>query len=119
MNHKIFVLDIPKVLDPRPEIDDRLLTLEQVETIMEHNDQAILPTRGDCLEAVQVVDGGWVAVDFTRLPAPPRSKNKGGDGSTESVCAMRSTLVGASLPSCARSIWACGARGRWLGPGMT
>lgn len=98
MNHKFFVLDIPKVLDPRPEIDDRLLTLEQVETIMEHNDQAILPTSGDCLEAVQVVDGGWVAVDFTRFPAPPRSKNKGGDGSTD-VCMCYAVYPGRRVPA--------------------
>jgi len=59
---KFFITGIPQVLEPRPEMTSKLLTLEQVETIMEHNDRAILPISGDCMERAGIVDGGWVAV---------------------------------------------------------
>ena len=60
-----------------------LLTLEEVESIMSETSQAIIPISGDCLEGAGVVDDGWVAVDFTRFPAPPRYKSKGGNGSID------------------------------------
>ena len=60
-----------------------LLTLEEVESIMSETSQTIIPISGDCLEGAGVVDGGWVAVDFTKFPAPPRYKSKGGDGSID------------------------------------
>lgn len=89
---------IPKVLEPRPDIVKKIMTLEQIETIMEHNDTAILPVAGDCLEGVGVIDGGWVAVDFTRFPAPPRYKNKGGDGSVD-ICLCYAVFPGQILPA--------------------
>ena len=71
-----------------------LLTLEEVESIMSETSQAIIPISGDCLEVAGVVDGGWVAVDFTRFPAPPRYKSKGGDGSIDlCLCAAPFLLV--------------------------
>lgn len=90
--------DIPQILEPRPEIVAKLLTLEQVETIMEHNERAILPVSGDCLEAAKIMDGGWVAVDFTRFPAPPRYKSRGGDGS-EDICMCYAVYPGQRRPA--------------------
>lgn len=89
---------IPKILEPRPDISKKPVTIEQVEIIMEHNDTAILPVAGDCLEGVGVIDGGWVAVDFTRFPAPPRHKSRGGDGS-EDICLCYAVFPGQILPA--------------------
>ena len=50
-----------------------LISLADIEAIMEEKDHAIIPVKGDCLEGAGVMDGGWVAVDFTRRPSPPRS----------------------------------------------
>lgn len=80
------VTSIPQILRRRPQIRSRIMTVEQIETIMEHNEQAIIPVFGDCLEGVRVMNGGWVAVDFTHFPAPPRYRSKGGDGSSD-LCA--------------------------------
>jgi len=98
MNQAFFCHGIPQVLEPRPEIGRKLLTLEQVETIMEHNERAILPISGDCMERAGVVNGGWVAVDFTHFPAPPRSKSKGGDGS-EDLCMCYAIYPGRRKPA--------------------
>lgn len=77
---------IPEALEVRPVVGQSLMTRETLETIMEGNPQAIIPVSGDCLEGAQVMDGGWVCVDFTRRPAPPRYKSKGGDGSFDLCC---------------------------------
>ena len=95
---KFFTTGIPQVLEPRPEVGHKLLTLEQVETIMEHNERAILPISGDCMERAGVVDGGWVAVDFTHFPAPPRYRSKGGDDS-EDICMCYAVYPGQRFPS--------------------
>lgn len=89
---------IPQVLEPRPEAAQRFMTLEQVETIMEHNDRAILPVAGDCMERTGIVDGGWVAVDFTRRPAPPRHKSNGGDGNKD-ICMCYVAYPGQRRPA--------------------
>lgn len=88
----------PVLLEPCPEISGKLLTIEQVEEIMEHNQRAIIRVSGDCLEAVRVVDGGWVAVDFTRFPAPPRHRSKGGDGSKD-ICLCYAVFPGQIAPA--------------------
>lgn len=80
------VRGIPEVLEFPPRISHTLMTRDQLNTIMEHNTKAIIPVSGDCLEGVQVMDGGWVCVDFTRRPAAPRYKSRGGDGSTDLCC---------------------------------
>ena len=54
-----------------------------IEAVAARYGRVIVPVDGDCLEGVSVMDGGWVAVDFTRRPAPPRFKAKGGDGSSD------------------------------------
>lgn len=92
------VTGIPPVLERRPEISGRPLTIEQVETVMEHNTRAIFPVSGDCLEGAQVMNGGWAAVDFTRFPAPPRYKSKGGDGGVD-LCLCYAIYPGQSRPA--------------------
>lgn len=82
----IAVTGIPQILKRRPEIRNRIMTVEQIETIMEHNEQIIIPVFGNCLEEARVMDGGWVAIDFTRFPAPPRYRSRGGNG-TSDLCA--------------------------------
>ena len=89
---KFFTTGIPQMLEPRPEMGRKLLTLEQVETIMEHNERTILPVSGDCLEGAQVMDGGWVAVDFTRFPAPPKNGK-------EDLCMCYAVYPGQRAPS--------------------
>ena len=74
------------------------LTLKDVEAIMAETTQAVFPVLGDCLEGVGVVDGGWVAIDFTRRPAPPRYKSRGGDGSVD-LCLCYATFPGAPGPA--------------------
>lgn len=85
-------------LGPLPEVTKKLITLEQVEIIMEHNARAIIPVTGDCMERAGIVNGGWVAVDFTRFPAPPRYKSKGGDGG-EDVCMCYAVYPGQRYPT--------------------
>ena len=87
---------IPGRIRPKP-IRPGLTNLEDIETIIAEVPCAILPVSGDCLEAVDVVDGGWVAVDLTRRPAPPRYKSKGGDGSSD-LCLCYATFPGAPGP---------------------
>ena len=86
------VTGIPQDLGPRPKVGHKLLTLEQVETIMEHNERAILPISGDCMERAGVVDGGWVAVDFTHFPAPPKNGH-------EDVCMCYAVYPGRHTPA--------------------
>lgn len=89
---------LPEQLGPLPQTAGRLITREQVEVIMEHNPQAILPISGDCLEGAQVMDGGWACIDFTRRPAPPRHKSKGGDGSFD-LCLCYAVFPGQRRPA--------------------
>lgn len=98
MNQIFEVRGIPDVLEHRPEVSHKLMTLEQVETIMEHHPQAVFPTVGDCMERAGIMDGGWIAVDFTRFPAPPRYKSKGGDGS-EDACLCYAVYPGQHIPA--------------------
>lgn len=72
-------------------------TLEEVEAIAAEITRALFPVVGDCLEGAGVVDGGIVAVDFTRFPAPPRYLSKGGDGSTD-LCACWAVFPGHKKP---------------------
>lgn len=65
----------------------RYLTLEDIESmIADRNNAAVIPICGDCLEGAGVPDGGWVAVDFTRYPAPPRPKAQGGTRGDLCLC---------------------------------
>ena len=90
---------VPDSITPRP-IKPGVATVETIEAIMADGPCAILPVAGDCLEGVDVVDGGWVAVDFTRRPAPPRYRSKGGDGSSD-LCLCYATFPGAPGPTLA------------------
>lgn len=57
----------------------RLIRPEEVDAI--DSDQVFTPVRGNCMERAGIEDGGYILVDFTRYPKPPRYKSKGGDGS--------------------------------------
>lgn len=74
-----------------------LMTLSQILSIIESTQQAIVPVSGDCMEDVGIMDGGKVLLDFTRRPAPPRYKSKGGDG-TADFCACYAIPPGGNVP---------------------
>lgn len=84
------VLTAPKTRHSGPP------TLERIKAIMRKTDFAVFPVRGDCLEGAGVLDGGWVAVDFTSFPAPPRY---GDGGSSEDICLCYATFPGTSAPA--------------------
>lgn len=101
---------IPDHVEPKP-IRPGVTTLEDIEAVIAESQCAILPVSGDCLEGVDVVDGGWVLVDFTRFPAPPRYKSKGGGGSSD-LCLCYATFPGASDPAVMCKEY-CGVWGPW------
>lgn len=101
---------IPDRIKPKP-IQPSLTTLEDIEAIIAESPCAILPVSGDCLEGVDVVDGGWVLVDFTRFPAPPRHKSKGDYGSSD-LCLCYATRPGTSGPAVMYKEY-CGVWGPW------
>ena len=103
---------IPDSITPRP-IKPGRATVETIEAIMADRPCALLPVAGDCLEGVDVVDGGWVAVDFTRRPAPPRYRSKGGDGSSD-LCLCYATFPGALGPIKGVLIGAWGQVYEWI-----
>lgn len=88
----------PKVLEPLQKTRNQIMTLEEIETIMRDTDLAIFPIVGDCMERAGIMPGGRVAVDFTRFPAPPRYKSKGGDGS-EDACMCYAVYSGQRQPA--------------------
>lgn len=92
------VTGIPEQLGPRPDGNRRTLTLGEIETIMWRDRQFVIPVVGDCMEQAGIVDGGWIAVDTTHFPAPPRYKSKGGDG-TEDVCLCYAVFPGQHRPA--------------------
>jgi len=57
----------------------RLLRPEEVDEC--DSTQVFFNIRGTCMEATGIEDGGYVLVDFTKFPKPPRYKSRGGDGS--------------------------------------
>lgn len=50
----------------------RYIAAEEIETIMNETPRIMLPVIGDCMERADIEDGGWVAVDFTHMPRPPK-----------------------------------------------
>ncbi len=60
----------------------RLMTLQEDVQTAAQQGRAVIPITGDCMEARDIMDGGWVAVDFTHYPRPCRrvdGKNIPGD----------------------------------------
>ena len=98
MNQIYAVPAILDVLEPRPTIGPGIVTREAVVASMEHNPKAIFPVVEECLEGAQVLNGGCVCVDFTRRPAPPRHKSKGGDGSSD-LCMCWAVFPGQKRPA--------------------
>lgn len=60
---------IPQILENRPEIAVKLITLEQVEKAIKHSDRAIIPVVGDCMEAAGIMDGKAGAAGYPKDPA--------------------------------------------------
>ena len=63
---------VPEVLDEPavhygPELKD-----DMVELIRARDNLAIFPVQGDCMEGAGIEDHGWVGVDFTHMPRPPK-----------------------------------------------
>ena len=83
-------------------------SLEAVEEAMRASGHIIIHLLGACLEGAGVQDGGFVAVDFTRRPSPPRYKNRGGDGSQD-ICLCYARFPGSSAPSVMCKVY----EGRW------
>lgn len=99
------------ILPPRER--GRVATLREIESAMLQGAQAIFPVVGECLEGAGVQDGGWVAVDFTKYPAPPGTKARTGTNRKTFVSAMLPFRGPRALGSCARLTAACGDIGRW------
>jgi len=68
-------------------------SLAEVQSIMLQTPRAIMPVAGDCLEGARVEDGGLVAVDFTRRPAPHQK------GRPTDICLCYGVFHGRSRPS--------------------
>ena len=96
------------ILPPRER--GRVATLREIESAMLQGAQAIFPVVGECLEGAGVQDGGWVAVDFTKYPAP-RYKSKDGDDS-EDLCLCYAAFPGAPGPRVMCKAY-CGVWGHW------
>ncbi len=93
-----------------PHERGRVATLREIESAMLQGAQAIFPVVGECLEGAGVQDGGWVAVDFTKYPAP-RYKSKDGDES-EDLCLCYAAFPGAPGPRVMCKAY-CGVWGHW------
>ncbi len=51
----------------------RLATLQECVQAAAQQGRAVIPVSGDCMEGRDIMDGGWVAVDFTHYPRPCRT----------------------------------------------
>lgn len=76
--------NIPNQLYPAPcGHTPKRITPEDVLNVK--SDRFYVRADGDCLEGMDVEDGGLVLIDKTKFPKPPRFKGKGGDGSSD-IC---------------------------------
>lgn len=53
----------------------RFVTLQDMIQATAQEGKAIVPIAGDCMEGMDIMDGGCVAVDFTHYPRPGRKEN--------------------------------------------
>ncbi len=53
----------------------RCISLQEAVQAAAQRGKAILPIVGDCMEGRNILDGGWVAVDFTHYPRPGRRES--------------------------------------------
>lgn len=53
----------------------KVITLQEVIQAAVKDGGAIIPIVGDCMEGCNIMDGGWVAVDFTHYPRPGRTED--------------------------------------------
>jgi len=59
----------------KPQQSTDLITLEGLFRAATQSRQAVITTKGDCMEGRSIVDGGRIAVDFTRRPRPDRRED--------------------------------------------
>jgi hypothetical protein len=70
--------------------ESRNVSQKEVEEIAEINDFCIFPVNGDYLAGVGICDGDYVGVCLTRMPRPPKYKEKDGfDRSDTCLCYTR------------------------------
>ncbi len=53
----------------------KVITLQDVIQAAVKDGEAIIPIVGNCMEGRNIIDGGWVAVDFTHYPRPGRMED--------------------------------------------
>ena len=97
---KIICDGLPRHIPPMERRDNEPLTYERVsEAMAEEGDGiAIFHVVGDCLEAAGVEDGGLVAVDFHRFPAPPMYRPEGGIARRD-LCLCYAVFPGEKAPT--------------------
>lgn len=71
-----------------------LATLQEIIDLQKKATRAIVPVVGDCMEGLNIPNGGFVAVDFTRFPRPQRKGAKITD-----ACLCYGTFPGQQTPS--------------------
>lgn len=89
---------IPDSITPRP-IKPGVVTVKTIEAIMADGPCAILPVAGDCLEGVDVVDGGWGGSGFHPAARASQVQEQGRRRK------LRSLSLLCHVP---RSAWPCG-----------
>ncbi len=102
-------INLPTTLDIKTR-RERPATLEGV-VKMSAEGQAIIPVAGDCMEAVGIEDGGYIAVDFTHYPRPPRTEE--GKHVRGDPCLCYASAPGGEHPPAVMCKEYCGV---WMGP---
>lgn len=57
------------------DVKSKLIPLQDLLQVAIRDGRAIIQIAGDCMEGVDIMDGGRVAVDFRHLPRPGRHEN--------------------------------------------
>lgn len=103
--------ELPTELPPMERKCDPLTLDSLIKAISKGTTQAIFPVTGDCLEAVGVEDNGWVAVDFTRFPAPPKHISRNEERNSH-LCLCLAAFPGYDTPAVMLKEY-CGVWGPW------
>lgn len=91
----------------------RLNALQDIYHYAVLHHRAIIPVEGDCMEGLDIEDGGRVAVDFTRYPRPGRREN--GVYVSGDPCICWAQPPSASHPSLMCKQYTCVWRGHQVG----
>ena len=73
---------------------ENVASLQDIIKVMNTTNQAVFPVSGDCMEGLNIVDGGFVGVDFSHFPRPYRKEDPQRD-----ACLCYGTFPGQSKPS--------------------